>query len=60
VGVQNRAFGVRRGGTGVDEVDVDVALFVDLGDLAAHPVRSAATEARLQVRGEQLIKLADL
>ena len=33
---------------GVDQVDVEVALLVDLGDLAAHPARVTPPEGRLR------------
>ena len=60
VRVEDRSFGVRGRGARVHQVDVDVALFVDLGDLAADPVRVTTTEGRFELRREQLVEGADL
>ena len=60
VGVQDRSFRVARRGARVDQVNVDVALFVDLRDLPADPVRATTPEARFEVRSEQLVELTHL
>ena len=46
-----------RRGTGIDQVEVQVRLFVDLRHFAAHPARVPATKGRLEVRGHEFVEL---
>ncbi len=57
VGVENGPFGVGRRGAGVHQVDVEVALLEDLGDLPAHPARLTPAEGRLRDARDQFVEL---